>query len=76
MDELYKNDDGIFMPPSRSIETISNEKEARKPSWFACSRTSWLKLEIFLDNQSHYEEISLLRAYAFQSLIGNAGAVV
>ena len=75
MNDLYKNDDEIFMPPCRSIETISNEKVATKPRWFACSRTTWLKLRIFLDQQSYYEELSFLRAYSFQSLIGNSGTI-
>ena len=31
------------------------------------------EVKIFLDEQTHYEEVVLLPAYSFQSLIGNSG---
>ena len=69
--ELYENDE-IFMPPCRSIARLTKEKVGTTPSWFVCSE-SWLKLKVYLDEQSYYEELILLPAYSFQSLIGNAG---
>ena len=57
----------------RSIERVSKEKVGTKGMWLACYRKTWLKLKFYLDEQSYYEELVLLRAYSFQSLIGNSG---
>lgn len=68
--EINKNNG--FMPPCRSIERILKKSEG-KSGWRMCIRDQFFKLRLFLDQESHYEEIVLVPAYSTQSLIGNAG---
>ena len=67
---MHKEDK--FIPPCRSVEILST-KERRKTNGRYCLGKRFLELQIFLDGQSHYEEVNLLPAYTTQSLVGNAG---
>ena len=67
--EIYKKDG--FMPPCRSVETLSKITQGFYPR--ICGSYSYLDLSVYLDEESHYKEIVLVPAYTFQSLIGNAG---
>ena len=70
--EELNNKNG-FMPPCRSIETLLKTTEG-STDWKMCLlQDSFLEVKIFLDEQTHYEEVVLLPAYLFQSLIGNSG---
>jgi hypothetical protein len=71
--ELHKNEE-VCMPPCRSIAEVSKEKVGTTPNWLSCRKT-WLKLKVYLDEQSYYQELILLPAYSLQSLIGNAGRI-
>ena len=66
------NDKNGYMPPCRSIETLLKTTEG-KTDWRMCLRGSFLEVKLFLDEQSHYEEVVLLPAYSLQSLVGNSG---
>ena len=67
------NDKNGYMPPCRSIETLLKTTEG-KTDWRMCIvRGSFLEVKLFLDEQSHYEEVVLLPAYSLQSLVGNSG---
>ena len=60
-----------FMPPCRSIESISKITKGTDLGW-RCDK-KYLEIIIYLDQERFYKEISLIAAYNFQSLIGNAG---
>ena len=64
-----------FMPPCRSIEILAT-KERGKTDWRFCFKKRFLELNVYLDEQSHYEEVNLLPAYTTQSLVGNAGMIL
>ena len=68
--ELFKKNG--FMPPCRSIETILKTTKGNT-DWRMCLRNSFFDLKIFLDEQSHYEEVFLYPSYSLQTLVGNAG---
>ena len=68
--ELHKKNG--FMPPCRSIETLLKTTKG-KTDWRMCLRKSFLDIKIFLDEQSHYEEVFLFPSYSLQSLVGNSG---
>ena len=59
-------------PPCRSIEILTT-KQRGNTDWRYCLGQKFLELHIFLDEQSHYEEVNLLPAYTIQSLVGNSG---
>ena len=67
---LYKKN--VFMPPCRSIEGLSTQKQETDLG-FRCLQNSYLDLFFYLDEEKMYKEIILVPAYSFQSLIGNAG---
>ena len=71
INEELNNKNG-FMPPCRSIETLLKTTEGYT-NWRMCLGKSFLELKLFLDEQSHYEEVVLLPAYSLQSLVGNSG---
>ena len=66
---------GAFMPPCRSIELLSTETKGVDAGFRCPPRTKYLKLEFQLDKEMFYKEISEVKAYSFQSLIGNAGKI-
>ena len=61
-----------FMPPCRSIETLLKTTKG-KTNWRMCLASSFLELKIFVDEQSHYEEVFLYPSYPLQTLVGNSG---
>ena len=70
LEEMNEKDN--FMPPCRSIEILTT-KQRGNTDWRYCLGQNFLELHVFLDEQSHYEEVNLLPAYTIQSLIGNSG---
>ena len=67
---------GAFMPPCRSIELLSTETKGVDAGWLRCPPgTKYLKLEFQLDKEMFYKEITEVKAYTLQSLIGNAGTL-
>ena len=64
---------GAFMPPCRSIELFSIETDGHNPGWRCPRNNPYFKLRIYLDKEMFYKEISEVKAYTFQSLIGNSG---
>ena len=64
-----------FMPPCRSVEILKKTTKWTKPKEHRCEKSSgsYLNLRVYLDEESFYKEIVLVRAYTIQSLIGNAG---
>ena len=68
--EIYQKDG--FMPPCRSIEKLSKVTKGEDLG-FRCLFNSYLDLKFFLDKDTLYKEIVLVRSYSAQSLIGNAG---
>ena len=67
---------GTFMPPCRSIELLSTETKGVDAGWLRCPPgTKYLKLEFQLDKEMFYKEITEVKAYTLQSLIGNAGTL-
>ena len=62
-----------FMPPCRSIESLSKITKGTDFDW-RCDK-KYLELIFYLDEERFYKEISLVPAYTFQSLIGNAGKI-
>ena len=63
-----------FMPPCRSIETISKITKGTDKGHL-CFRDSYLEMKFYLDEETYYKEIILVPAYTLQSLIGNAGKI-
>lgn len=61
-----------YMPPCRSIETLLKTTKG-KTDWRMCLKNSFLDLKVFLDEQSHYEEVFLYPSYSLQNLVGNSG---
>ena len=63
------------MPPCRSVEILKKSTKGTELKGTGClqSSTSYLDLKVYLDEESFYKEIVLVRAYTIQSLIGNAG---
>ena len=68
--ELYKKNG--YIPPCRSIETIIKTTKG-KTGWRMCYSFKFLDLKMFVDEQSHYEEVFLYPSYSLQALVGNAG---
>ena len=66
------DDKNGFMPPCRSIETLLKTTKG-KTHWRMCLNKKFLKLKIFVDEQSHYEEVFLYPSYPLQTLVGNSG---
>ena len=64
-----------YIPPCRSIEKLSKTTKGKDLSR-GCSKDSIIEVELFLDQENLYKEIGLVRAYTFQSLIGNAGQCI
>lgn len=60
---------GAFMPPCRSIELFSIETKGHNPGHRCPTRNPYFNLEIYLDKEMFYKEISEVRAYTFQSLV-------
>ena len=63
-----------FQPPCRSIESISKVTKGTDFGW-RCDK-KYLEVIAYLDEERFYKEISLVEAYTFQSLIGNAGKII
>jgi hypothetical protein len=72
-DEFNKRNEN-FMAPCRSIEKLAKEKVGTIPNPVTCRKT-WLDLKVYLDAETYYEEVILLPAYTFQSLVGNSGRI-
>ena len=65
------NENG-FMPPCRSIETLLKTTKG-KTDWRMCFAKKFFEFKIFVDEQSHYEEVFLYPSYPLQTLVGNSG---
>ena len=70
--KLFRKDG--FVPPCRSIEGLSKITKGTDLGWRCIQK--YLELIFYLDEERFYKEISLVRAYTFTSLIGNAGKLV
>ena len=66
---LFRKDS--YIPPCRSIEGLSKITKGTDLEW-RCHK-KYLEMQFHLDEERFYKEISVVRAYTFQSLIGNAG---
>ena len=65
-------DSGIYMPPCRSIELFSKSTKGIDPGWRCPENNRYLDLSFTMDEEM-YKEITIVPAYNFQSLVGNAG---
>ena len=68
--QVYKRNG--FMPPCRSIEKLAKTSIGYDYG-ISCLANSYLVLKLYLDEEVFYEEVRLVAAYDFQSLVGNAG---
>ena len=74
IDEIYLNSQHTYMPPCRSIELFSKTTKGRDPGWICPKEKGYLDLLFYMDEEM-YKEISLVPAFNFQSLVGNAGNI-
>ena len=64
-------DSGIYMPPCRSIELFSKSTRGIDPGRWCPVNNPYLDLSFTMDEEM-YKEITIVPAYNFQSLVGNA----